>query len=142
MAKRPTILLVEDDPGARRLFVEAIADESNAELIIATDGSDALNLLPQRNGKDDLVPDLVVLDLDLPNIDGMTVLKEYRASTSPTNRVPILILSGNDDQAVIDEAYELGANAYLAKPDDYDDLVELIRDVGDFWLNRVSCPSN
>lgn len=142
MSTRPTVLLVEDDPGARRLFGEAITDETSADLVVATDGREALALLPQRNGRTGVLPDLIVLDLDLPGVDGLTVLREYRADNSPVRRTPILVLSDNDDQATIDEAYEAGSNAFLAKPDDYTALVKLVREVGAFWLDRVSRPSH
>lgn len=142
MATRPTVLLVEDDPGARRLFAEAITEETDAKLVIATDGREALERLPRRNGRTGVLPDLIVLDLDLPDIDGLSVLEEYRASNSPVRLTPILILSGNDDQPTVDEAYEAGANAFLTKPDDYATLVELVRAVGGFWLDRVRRPSS
>lgn len=142
MATRPKVLLVEDDPRARRLFAEAITDVTDAELVFATDGREALERLPPRNGRNDGLPDLIVLDLDLPGIDGLSVLEEYRASNSPVRLTPILILSGTDDQPTVDEAYEAGANAFLAKPDDYAALVELVRAVGEFWLDRVRRPSS
>lgn len=137
MGSRPTVLLVEDDLGARRLFTEALTEVTNAELIVATDGREALAILPQRNGGTDPLPDLIVLDLDIPQIHGLSVLEAYRTGDSPVRRTPILILSGNDDRATIDAAYEAGANAYLVKPDDYADLVELLRAIDAFWLDIV-----
>lgn len=141
MAEKPTILLVEDDPAARRLFEEAIDESAISELDIATDGCEALKILPERNGEQSSLPDLVVLDLDLPKVNGIAVLREFKSNNSPARQIPILVLSEIDDQSVIDEVYQLGASAFLPKPNDYDDLLKLMQEIGDFWLARVRPPS-
>lgn len=141
MTAKPTILLVEDDPGARRLFEEAIQESAIGRLEVATDGREALELLPRRDGGRRPLPDLIVLDLDLPEVHGLDVLREFKARNSAAHRVPIVILSAVTDQGVVDEAYEVGANAVLPKPGDYADLLALVGELGDFWLTRANLPS-
>lgn len=141
MTANPTLLLVEDEPGARRLFEEAVDECAVADLEVATDGREALDVLPTRDGEPSELPDLVVLDLDLPEVHGLDVLRELKAENSPAQRIPVLVLSEATDQDVVDEAYEAGANVFLPKPGDYAELLALIRVLGDFWLTRANLPS-
>lgn len=141
MTGEPSILLVEDDPGARRLFEEAIDESEISDLMTASNGREALTVLPGRDGERRPLPDVIVLDLDLPDIHGLDILREFKAPNSPARRIPVIVLSAVTDQSVIDEAYELGANAFLSKPDDYADLLALVRAINWFWLTRVDLPS-
>lgn len=141
MPGQPTILLVEDDPGTRGLFEAAVDESEIGELAVATDGREALTILPDRNDGRCRLPDLIVLDLDLPDVHGLEVLGEFKAHNSPVRLVPTLILSDDDDQTVVDEAYETGANAYLSKPDGYGDLLEMVASIGEFWLTLVRLPT-
>lgn len=142
MAGKPTILLIEDDPGARRLFEEAIDESEIGGVTLATDGREAMQALPGRDGERRPLPDVIVLDLDLPDIHGLEILREFKAPNSPARRVPVIVLSAVTDQSIVDEAYELGANAFLSKPDDYADLLALVRAISWFWLTRVDLPND
>lgn len=86
------------------------------------------------------MPELLILDLDLPGKGGLPLVEELKTSSTPLRRLPVLVLSTNDDQATIDRAYDLGANAYLTKPDNYDDYLTLVEELRDVWLSRVQQP--
>lgn len=141
-----TILVVEDDPAARRLLEAAAAETQVANLELATTVREALEHFPARGedtseGDAPSPPDLLVLDLDLPGKSGMAFLEELKTCSTSLRRVPVVILSSNDDQATIDRAYDLGANAYLTKPDDYNELVALLEKLEAFWLSDIEQPS-
>lgn len=141
----PTVLLVEDNPAERRLFLEAANETGLGEVMVATDGCEALDVLPNRgDGTDDAadLPELILLDLDLPKKDGLAVLEELKSSPTSLKRVPVLILSNSNAQSDIDTAYDLGANVYLTKPNQYDDFRSLIETIEDFWLAEVKQPSH
>lgn len=136
-------LLVEDDAGAARLVEEAFADHHVASLTVAPTVIDALDYLPQRGigtSDDCATPDLILLDYDLP--DGLATDLLQAIKASPTSRrIPVLVLANSTEQADIDEAYDLGATAYLQKPDSYDDLLTLVGELEAFWLTRIEHPS-
>ncbi|WP_135306405.1 response regulator [Haloarcula amylovorans] len=142
----PTVLVVEDNPADRRLFEEAATEIEFPTLDFATTTMEAITFFPTRGPSDDEcdghdMPELLLLDLDIPGEGGMALLEELKTSSVPLRRVPILILSSEDDQATIDRAYDLGANAYLTKPTDYETYLELVKEIRDFWLARIERPS-
>lgn len=138
-----TILLVEDDPAAQRLFEEAMAESQIASLRVATTGRDALSLLTgSASGGEDELPDVIVLDLHLPDMSGLDLLEALKSSETPLRRIPVLLLSTSTDQKHVDRAYDLGVNAYLAKPDGYDDLLALMEELRSFWLRRIVFPTH
>jgi DNA-binding response OmpR family regulator len=134
-----TILLVEDDENDVFFFTKALK-KLNIEnaLRVASDGQQALDYFQGReqfaNRVEFPLPDLVLLDLKLPRLRGLDVLKWIRQSSG--SNVVVIVLSSSKNQTDIAEAYQLGANAYLAKPGSFDLLVETIRAVTDFWLNH------
>ena len=132
-----TILLVEDDPAAQRLFQEAMAESQVGGLQVASTGTEARTYFSSDSG---CVPDMVVLDLDLPDLSGLRLLEDLKSGPTPLRRIPILLLSNSTEQADIDRAYDLGANAYLTKPDSYGDLLALVQEVRSFWLRRIQFP--
>lgn len=141
----PRVLLVEDDPAERRLFREAASETGVAEVVVATDGREALDFLPQRGEETDDTadfPELILLDLDLPKKDGFAVLDELKSSPTSHKRVPVLILSNSNAQSDVDTAYDLGANAYLTKPNHYDDFRSLVETIEGFWLSEIEQPSH
>lgn len=135
------ILLVEDNPGDVRLTEEAFKEaDIPCELHVVTDGEEALDFLYQRNDHESAVrPHLVLLDLNLPKVDGLSVLAEI-ADEPALRRTPVVVLtsSGADEDVV--QAYELQVNAYLTKPNTPDDFVELVQTLEKFWFELVKLP--
>jgi CheY-like chemotaxis protein len=135
------VLLVEDNPGDIRLTQEAFRHaNSSIELHVTTDGVEALAFL-QRTGdyRDAPRPDLILLDLNLPKIDGRDVLAQVKQDQQ-LKAIPIMILSTSDAEEDIRKSYQLGANAYLNKSPQLDAFDSLIRSVDEFWLTRVKLP--
>jgi CheY-like chemotaxis protein len=135
------VLLVEDSPGDVRLTREAFrtADVS-VRLHVAVDGVDAMAFL-RREGEhaDAARPDLILLDLNLPKMDGREVLGQIKEDLS-LRTIPTVILTTSEAEADIRKAYELQANAYLSKPGQLDAFESLVRSIGDFWLTKAKLP--
>lgn len=135
------ILLVEDNPGDVRLTREAFADASiNNDLHVVRDGQEALDFLRQVGDHEAAPrPALILLDLNLPKVDGMTVLEDVK--TDPDlRRIPVIILTGSEAEEDIVESYENYSNAYLTKPIDPDEFLTLVRSFEQFWLTLVELP--
>src|SRR3989442_11467889 len=140
--KRPVdILLVEDNPADARLAAEALR-ESNLEnrLHWAPDGVAAMAFL-RRRGKDADAPrpDLILLDLNLPKKDGREVLAEVKGDPS-LKRIPVVVLTTSQADSDRNRSYELHANCYFVKPRQWDEFVDLMQSIRDFWFTRVSLP--
>ena len=135
------ILLVEDNPGDVNLFRLAVAEcDLRGEVHVATTGAEALALLDEDDASVGAASiDIVVLDLDLPDVPGLAVLEELKRDAS-IGTTPVLILSTSDDRSEIEEAYELGASAYLVKRTAFDDMVTLVDALETFWLEAVELP--
>ena len=131
------ILLVEDDPGDVVLVREAFDhDKVQNELRVATDGVYALEQL--RNPELPL-PDLILLDLNLPRMDGREVLAEIRGDPRLT-RIPVVVLTTSDAEADILRSYELHANAYVTKPVDLQRFMDVVREIDNFFVAVVKLP--
>jgi CheY-like chemotaxis protein len=140
--KVKTILLVEDSPGDVRLTQEAFRDANGAfRLHIAVDGVEALSFL-RREGVHGSAPrpDLILLDLNLPRMDGREVLSVIKQDES-LKTIPTVILTTSDAEADIDTVYQLRANCYLTKPVEFDAFENLVKSISDFWLRLVRLPS-
>lgn len=135
------ILLVEDNPGDVRLLREALeATEIPHRLHVVTDGNDALDFVYQREGFDDASqPDLILLDLNLPQTDGHEVLNELK-SDSQHGRIPIIVLSSSSEEGDVRRAYAAGANAYLTKPVDPNELIDRVELIETFWFSLAHLP--
>ncbi|MEY7847639.1 response regulator [Natrarchaeobius sp. A-rgal3] len=135
------ILLVEDNPGDVRLTQEAFKELStDVRIRVATDGETALEKLGLRNGTDPgSLPDLVLLDLNLPRTNGFEFLETVRAEPVLT-RLPVLVLTSSNAHEDILESYELAANAYLTKPTGPDEYSAMVRAVVEFWFEQVTLP--
>ena len=135
------ILLVEDNPGDVRLTQEALRDgKVRNHIHVAADGVEALAFL-RREGKfaDALRPDVILLDLNLPKKDGREVLAEIK--TDPDlRRIPVVVLTTSEAEEDILRAYNLYANAYVAKPVDLDKFIAVVKSIEDFWLEIVKLP--
>jgi two-component system, chemotaxis family, response regulator Rcp1 len=135
------VLLVEDSPGDVRLTREAFRD-ANAlvRLHVATDGGEAMAFLQKEGDYAGAPrPDLILLDLNLPKMDGREVLTRIKADES-LKMIPTVILTTSDAETDIVRSYQLQANAYLTKPVQLDAFESLVKSLSDFWLTRVKLP--
>lgn len=135
-AKR--VLLVEDNPGDIRLLQEVFRECGlSGCLDVVQSGSEALDYLLMRGEYGDApVPDIILLDLNMPGIDGFQTLeriKEY----DKLRRIPVIVLSSSSAETDIERAYNLNANCYLTKPHDLEGSIRLIKSIEGFWLNTV-----
>ena len=132
------ILLVEDDADVEALTLRALAKFNTADhVVVARDGPEALDYLFGTGvyaGRDATVlPRVVLLDLDLPKMDGFEVLRRIRFDAR-TKMLPIVVLTSSDDPKDIASCYDLGANSYVRKPVDFAELVETMRQLALYWL--------
>jgi two-component system, response regulator len=131
MEKR-TILLVEDRPHDVRLTKRAFAKcNIGNEIAVARDGQEALDML--LGDEDAALPAVVLLDLKLPKIDGIEVLKRIRANER-TQMLPVVILTSSKQQEDVAASYRNGANSYIRKPVDFQQFVEAAAQLGLYWL--------
>ncbi|HEC19328.1 MAG TPA: response regulator [Gammaproteobacteria bacterium] len=133
-----TILLVEDNPDDEALTLRALEKNNLAnEVVVARDGVEALEYLFAEGKYADrnpaAVPALVLLDIQLPKIDGFGVLKRLRA-TEHTRYLPVVMLTSSAQQEDILTSYGLGANSYIRKPVDFDEFMETVSQLGPYWL--------
>ena len=136
MTKR--ILLVEDNASDEKLTVLALKKcEVDNQVVVARDGAEALDYLfatGAHAGRDpSSLPTMVLLDLKLPKIDGLEVLRRIRANPL-TQRLPVVILTSSKQDEDVSEGYASGANAYVRKPVDYAEFVKAAKTLGVFWL--------
>ncbi len=132
------ILLVEDNPDDRDLTLRALRKNNiSNEVVIAKDGVEALDYLfatGTYSGRDSTVlPQVVLLDLKLPRLDGLEVLKQIRAHPD-TRRLPVVILTTSAEQGDIATSYDHGASSYIRKPVDFGEFQEAVRQLGIYWL--------
>lgn len=137
-AKRNTILLVEDNPDDEALTLRALSKNNvTNEVVVARDGAEALDyLFAEREYADrnaEHIPALVLLDIQLPKIDGFGVLKRLR-SNDHTRYLPVVMLTSSAEQEDILSSYGLGANSYIRKPVDFDDFIATVGQLGPYWL--------
>lgn len=136
------ILLVEDNPGDIRLTQEALKESPvKSNLYVVKDGVEAIEYL-KRKGKftNAIVPDLILLDLNLPKKDGREVLAEIKADDN-LKTIPVVILTTSDADQDILKSYRLHANCFITKPVDLDQFIYIIQQVQIFWFNVVKLPS-
>jgi CheY-like chemotaxis protein len=130
-----TILLVEDDPGHARLIEKNLRRANlNNDLIIVTDGAQAVDYVFRQGvyqERDQTLALLILLDLNLPVLDGYEVLQRIK-SDDQTKKIPIVILTTTDDPREVARCYELGCNVYVTKPVEYTEFSEAIRQLGLF----------
>jgi len=137
MSKK-TILLVEDNPDDEALTVRALRQHKVAnEIVVAHDGVEALDYLfrtgPHAGRDRDLDPELVLLDLKLPRIDGLEVLRRLRAEPR-TKLLPVVILTSSTEEKDIINGYNFGANSYIRKPVDFLQFVDAVKQLELYWL--------
>jgi CheY-like chemotaxis protein len=135
------VLLVEDSPGDVRLTQEAFRHANRAiKLHVVCDGVEALAFLSQEGSHADSPrPDLILLDLNLPRMDGREVLSRIKADNR-LKSIPTVILTTSDAEADIATSYRLQANCYLSKPVQLEAFESLVKSINDFWLTRAKLP--
>jgi len=138
------ILLVEDNP----LDVEMIQEtfkliESKNRLFLTKDGEEALDFIYHRGKYQDTslapVPDLILLDIRMPKVDGLEVLKVIKSDEN-LKKIPVLVLTISDRDADIRKAYEYGANSYIVKPIEFSGFVNILTKVEEYWLTIAKLP--
>src|SRR3954468_20636845 len=136
-----TILLVEDNQDHELLTLRALRKHNIVnEVIVAHDGAEALEyLFPNHTEKEPLRPQMVLLDLKLPKVDGLEVLKRLRTEQQ-TRLLPIVVLTSSDEEQDLLDSYQLGANSYIRKPVDFDQFMEATRQLGLYWLVLNEAP--
>lgn len=138
------ILLVEDNAKDLRLTLHALQDEElGCKIDVARDGEEALEYLFRRGRYEVLPasppPRLVLLDLKLPKVDGLDVLRDVKRDPR-TRAIPVIILTSSKEESDLIESYQLGANAYIQKPVDFDRFREVVKQLGLFWLGLNEPP--
>lgn len=138
------ILLIEDNIDDERLTLRALRKNNIMnEVVVACDGQEAIDYLfgsGSFSGRDmSVMPAVVILDLKLPKLSGLEVLKRIRGEIQ-TRRLPVVVLTSSEDEQQIEESYALGANSFIKKPTDPTDFSEMILQVAMYWLllNRVA----
>jgi CheY-like chemotaxis protein len=137
MTKDKAILLVEDNPDDVELTLRAFSKNNISNNVIVTrDGEEAIEyLFHKRTEGGELMPlpEVILLDLKLPKIDGLEVLRKIR-SEERTKYLPVVILTTSSEEKDIAESYKLGANSYVQKPVDFHEFMEAARELGLYWL--------
>jgi two-component system response regulator len=130
------ILLVEDDPVELQLTLRELRRDTRIRIEVARDGEEALDFLFCRGAfagrSPGNPPKLVLLDLKLPKVDGLQVLRELKGRPE-TRAIPVVALTSSKEEKDLVESYRLGVNSYIQKPVDFDRFREIMRAVGDYW---------
>ena len=143
--RRITILLAEDDPGDQELTRRALNDEQGwADLRIVENGEEALDYLRRHAKFSDPDsaprPDLILLDLNMPRMNGRELLKVLK-NDSDLGRIPVVVLTTSEQEVDILRSYDLGCNSYIQKPVEMDQFVNAVRQLGHYWFDVVTLPS-
>lgn len=133
-----TILLIEDNPDDEALTLRALRQNNIAnQVVVARDGAEAVHLLfdlvAEAGGQPRPLPAVVLLDLKLPKIDGLEVLRRIRADPR-TRLVPVVVLTTSNEERDVLQSYRHGANSYIRKPVDFVQFAEAVRQLGLYWL--------
>jgi len=141
------IILVEDNPSDAELIVRTLRKHNLANnIVLVKDGAEALDLLFARNkhaGRDITAPKVLLLDIKLPKVDGIEVLREIK-SDDRTKSIPVVMLTSSNQEQDIKAAYDLGANSFVTKPIRFDEFAKVVADLGVYWMmlnvpRRSSC---
>jgi two-component system, response regulator len=134
MHEKKIILLVEDNPDDEELTRMAFAENRLLnEIVVARDGAEALDYLLDPDGKGHALPNLVLLDLKLPKVDGLDVLRQLRQNPR-TRLLPVVMLTTSKEESDLINSYHLGCNSYIRKPVIFTEFIEAVRQLGMYWL--------
>jgi two-component system response regulator len=137
MSQADIVLLVEDNPDDVDLTIRAFHKNAiHAEIVVARDGEEALDYLSAacaKEGGGRAMPKVVLLDLKLPKLDGIEVLRRLRAD-EPTRRLPVVVLTSSNEERDIVASYDFGANSFVRKPITFPELVKAVEGLGLYWL--------
>jgi CheY-like chemotaxis protein len=143
MSQDGVILLVEDNPDDVLLTRRALRKNRFAnEVVVAADGQEALDYLfgdGKWAGQTSVLPQVILLDLNMPRVDGLEVLRRIRAEER-TRLLPVVILTSSKEERDLLRGYSLGANSYVRKPVDFEEFVEAARQLGVYWLELNEPP--
>ena len=129
MTSLRSIILVEDNPDDERLTIRALRRGNIVnEILVAQNGEEAIDMVLNANP----LPSVVLLDLKLPKVDGLEVLRQIRAHER-TRLLPVVVLTSSSEEGDIVDSYDLGANSYVRKPVEIDKFTEAIRQLGMYW---------
>lgn len=132
-----SILLVEDDPDHEMLTIRALKKTNlNYEVRVAHDGEEAISML---FGPDAIKPRVTFLDLKLPKVEGIEVLRRIRESDA-TRMLPVVVLTSSDEESDLIRSYQMGVNSYIRKPVDFHDFAEATQQLSRYWLVLNECP--
>lgn len=139
MRGRKTILMIEDDPAAANLVQIVCTDLLlNIDLVVLADGEQAIRYIDgSREHVDATIPDLILLDLNLPGVDGFQILRHLK-SGSRMKFVPVVVFSTTEDQRHIRAAYEQMASCFISKPRDLDEYARVCRAIHTFWFGTAT----
>jgi two-component system, chemotaxis family, response regulator Rcp1 len=141
MNKEVNILLVEDNPGDILLTLEAFKEvKLKNSIVVARDGEEALSVLRKEGQYSDAVtPDIILLDINLPKVDGKEVLAAIK-NDDHLKTIPVVMLTTSDSEKDIAESYINHANCYITKPVDFAKFIEVIKVLENFWITIVQLP--
>lgn len=143
MTSKPKVLLIEDNQGDAELVIEAFnSDMVKSELVIIDSGEEAMRFLKNRGeGKEEPSPHLIILDLNLPKIDGKEIL-HFLKNDRELKSIPVIVFTTSSLQKDIAYSYNNHANCYIVKPGNLKDFISTIRAIEAFWLNCVTYPKS
>lgn len=144
-ARQPIVILMADDDADDRILTKDALDESRVlnDLRFVEDGEELMDYLNRRgkyaDGNEAPRPGLILLDLNMPKKDGREALKEIKAD-SELRRIPVVVMTTSQAEEDIFRSYDLGASSFITKPVTFDRLVELMRTMGQYWVEFVELP--
>ncbi len=146
-SKSMPILVVEDSPEDFEVLERAFKKSGfDIPLQRCKDGQDALDLLYKEgayeNHPKNANPSLILLDLNMPGVDGHALLESLKDDDNGLSKIPIIVLSTSSNDNDIDKSYQRGANSYIQKPDDMKGYVDMVKDIREYWFSRCSLPTN
>lgn len=138
MSAKKLVLLIEDNPDDEQLTLRTLRRHNvDNEVVVAGDGKFALDYLFRQGDHEeragDPLPELIILDLSLPGMDGIEVLRQIRQEEQ-TAMIPVVVLTGSDDEEKVREAYRCGANSFVVKPQNHQEFSEVILNTAMYWL--------
>ena len=140
----PTILIADDDADDRMMIKEALEENNfSHDMRFVQDGEELLDYLHQRGKyltEKVLRPNLIILDLNMPKVDGRETLSQIKSNVN-LKRIPVIVLTTSRAEEDIIRTYDLGVNSFICKPVRYNDLVIVAREIGNYWFSTVALPN-